>query len=80
MTNNCKNCNHYKRLYRLFMYQYYKSKQRYCAFKDCLIVPTNNCAHWQKKKYEYDISVERLDKTLADVQYIIANADEERDT
>ncbi len=62
------------------MYQYYKSKQRYCAFKDCLIVPTNNCAHWQKKKYEYDISVERLDKTLADVQYIIDNADEERDT
>ena len=58
------------------MYQYYKSKQHYCNLKDCITTPTDTCAGWQRKQCEYDISVERINKVLKDVQYIIDNLDE----
>ncbi len=76
MNNNCQNCNHCQKLYRLFMCRYYKDKRHYCNLKDCITTPTDTCAGWQKKQCEYDISVERINKVLKDVQYIIDNLDE----
>lgn len=69
--NKCRNCNACKQLYEKGFYLYWSHNRFYCTTLNKLIDVNNVCENWQKKKQNYDLSSERFDNVIKDVEWLI---------
>ncbi len=68
--NNCKKCFAFRRLYSRLNVYFWENKTYYCAFHKKLIDGDCACENWQKENVSYDLSTERIDDAIRDVQII----------
>ncbi len=72
MNNNmishvCEQCNNCKRLYR-FEYRKYPNKRFYCTVRNSITTRDDSCENWQRRVIADDLSPQRIDGVMADVE------------
>ncbi len=71
MGRICKNCNACRRIYRKGGYFFRKDKMLYCSFSKEMIKAEGRCAHWSKKRAVYDLSSQRFDGVIEDIEFLL---------
>ena len=71
--NKCKDCNACKQLYEKGFYSYWYCNSFYCATLNKLVDGNNVCENWQKQERNYDLSSDRFDKVIKDIEWLIDN-------
>ncbi len=66
----CRNCFAYRQMYDRFVVSFWKNKEYYCTFHHKMIDRDGVCENWQKAKPNYDLTTERIDAAIRDVQII----------
>ena len=72
MNNNmrshiCKHCDNCKRLYR-FEYGNFRTAIYFCTARNCVTLRGDSCENWQKRVKVDDLSPQRIDGVIADVE------------
>ncbi len=67
----CKFCHHYKLTFVIYEYLPIKSDVFYCTKRKTVAEENDTCTCWQKKRAEYDLSLQRFEQAEEDVRALI---------
>lgn len=70
-SKNCKNCGACKRVYCTIWFGFYKIDRFYCSERDNVLTDFNGCERWRKQKNRYDLSAQRFNDAVSDIQFIL---------
>ena len=70
-NRNCKTCNYCKTLYVRYGVRYWREKELYCALHEKLVCRDDGCEIWQEQKTEYDLSSQRFDSVIDDINALM---------
>lgn len=68
--NKCFTCNARRRLYRAGFAGMWETRKYYCEVSDKIIDDGTGCKFWRPKQTDVEITVERLDAAIEDIEFI----------
>ena len=71
-NNSCKNCKYCKQLCLKGAFSFWECNKWYCAHFNKIINAESVCDNWQKEKRHYDLSAERFDNVIKDIEWLIS--------
>lgn len=72
-TKICINCNLCKGMYQNSQVFFFKRETYLCLLGNKIVDKSDSCDNWQKREYNYDVSVERIDEVIKDVEWLLDN-------
>ncbi len=73
VTKKCRNCSECKPLYTKGEFAFWDHNDYYCARQDKMTSPNDVCSCWQKRERTCDVSVQRIDEVIADLNFVKEN-------
>ena len=70
-NKTCQSCAAFRQTYQKSVCRYWKCKLFYCCFREQILGELQGCADWMPaKKWEHDLSSQRLEKIEEDIRRI----------
>lgn len=70
-NKTCRTCAAFRQTYQKSVCRYWKCKLFYCCFREQILGELQGCADWMPaKKWEHDLSSQRLEKIEEDIRRI----------
>ena len=69
----CKDCRECRVLYRKGIFAFWQCNSYYCTLNNTPTLPDGVCSCWNKVEPHYDVSVQRIDEVIEDINFIKEN-------